>query len=158
WPEPVSTKEALDAIAGLIGRKIIIGNSQRDACALYLLLTWVADRAPIAPLLYVKSGTRRCGKTQLLRLLGRIVCRPKLVVNISPAVFFRLIETARPTLVWDEIDAVFSAKAEGREEMRGMLNAGIERELAIVQRCAKDEEGQHRIEEFNVFGPKIIAG
>jgi uncharacterized protein DUF3631 len=78
------------------------------------------------------------------------------VVSITEAVMFRKIEKVAPTLLLDEIDAVFTAKKgdDGKEAIRALLNAGFERR-AIVPRCVGPN---HALKEFRVFCPKALAG
>jgi hypothetical protein len=78
------------------------------------------------------------------------------VVSIIEAVMFRTIERDAPTLLLDEIDAVFTAKKgdDGKEAIRALLNAGFERR-AIVPRCVGPN---HTLTEFRVFCPKALAG
>ena len=63
---------------------------------------------------------------------------------------------ARPTLLLDEIDAIFTAKGdENKEALRALLNAGFERR-ATVPRCVAGPNNTLR--EFQVFCPKALAG
>ena len=61
----------------------------------------------------------RCGKSTLLRTVGRLVPRPLSTVNITPAAMFRVVEAAKPTLLIDEGRIV----REENEELRGVINA-----------------------------------
>ena len=72
------------------------------------------------------------------------------------AVLFRKIEQEAPTLLLDEVDAVFTAKNgdDGKEALRALLNAGFERR-ATVARCVGPN---HTLTEFRVFCPKALAG
>jgi len=59
-----------------------------------------------------------------------------MAVNVSPSYLFRKVggEAGRPTILYDEIDTVFGAKAKENEELRGLLNAG-HRKGAVAGRC-----------------------
>ena len=61
-------------------------------------------------------GARACSSEQ-----------PLPTANISDAALFRAIAKLGPTLLFDEIDAIFGPKARDREDLRGMLNAGYRR-------------------------------
>jgi hypothetical protein len=76
-------------------------------------------------------------------------------VNISDAALFRAIETLKPTLLLDEIDAIFGPKARDREDLRGMLNAGFERG-AMTWRMAGANNST--LQGFAVYCPKAFAG
>jgi hypothetical protein len=71
-------------------------------------------------------------------------------------VLFRKIEHEMPTLLLDEVDAVFTAKNgdDGKEALRALLNAGFERR-ATVPRCVGPN---YELREFGVFCPKALAG
>jgi hypothetical protein len=74
-----------------------------------------------------------------MELTEALVPRPVLSVNASTAYVFRKIsdEAGLPTLLMDEIDAVFSnsGKADGNEDLRGLLNSGY-RKGATAGRAA----------------------
>jgi hypothetical protein len=68
---------------------------------------------------------RRSGKTRLLDVLELLVANPWRVITPSEAVVFRKIDADSPTLLLDEVDAIFSPKANGTTEgLRALLNAG----------------------------------
>ena len=57
-------------------------------------------------------------------------------VNVTPAYLFRKVgdPEGRPTILYDEIDTVFGARARENEEIRGLLNAG-HRKHSTAGRC-----------------------
>jgi Protein of unknown function (DUF3631) len=69
---------------------------------------------------------------------------------------FRKIERDRPTILLDEADALWGAKADGREGLRALLNAGYRRG-ATVPRVVGDGAGM-TVADFPVYGPKALAG
>lgn len=78
------------------------------------------------------------GKSRCMELTEALTPRPVLSVNSSVAYVFRKIsdEAGLPTLLMDEIDAVFSSgKADGNEDLRGLLNSGY-RKGATAGRAA----------------------
>jgi hypothetical protein len=50
-------------------------------------------------------------------------------MNVSPAYLFRKMSDAAgiPTILFDEIDAVFGPKASEHEDIRALINAGHRR-------------------------------
>jgi hypothetical protein len=78
----------------------------------------------------VESPEKRCGKTTLLSILSALVHRPVVAANISPPAFFRVIEELQPTLMIDEADTFL----QGNDELRGIFNAGYNRQTAYVVR------------------------
>jgi Protein of unknown function (DUF3631) len=61
----------------------------------------------------------------------------------------------RSTVLFDEIDTVFSAKSE-QDELRGLLNVGYRRGGRAWRIETKGKE--HTPRAFEVFGPKLLAG
>ena len=70
----------------------------------------------------------QAGKTTLANTVGRMSCRGLFFANMSNAILFRVIEEARPTMVIAEADAWLA----DNDEMRGLINAGHERDEAFV--------------------------
>jgi hypothetical protein len=76
------------------------------------------------------------GKTRALEITELLVPRPVASINATPAYLFRKVsdEDGPPTILFDEIDTLFGAKAKEHEEVRGLLNAG-HRRGATAGRC-----------------------
>jgi Protein of unknown function (DUF3631) len=70
------------------------------------------------------------------------------------ALFRSLAVEPPPTLLWDEIDTVFTRRE--CEAQRGILNAGYERGTPVA-RCV-GEGGKQEAKDFEVFGAKALAG
>jgi hypothetical protein len=103
----------------------------------------------------VTSPEKRSGKTRLLEALELVVREPMATANISDAALFRAIGELAPTLLFDEIDAVFGPKARDREDLRGMINAG-HRRGAVVRRMGGAK--MTTLEAFPVYSCKAFAG
>lgn len=151
WPEAVDGAALLDELRAAIQRFIVCNNETAVAAALWIAFTWFADVVQVAPLGMITAPERRCGKTQLLSLIGSVARRPLVASNISPAATFRVIEAHSPTLLIDEADAFL----RDNEEMRGVLNSGHTRQSAYVIRTVGDD---HEPKQFSTWGPKAICG
>jgi putative DNA primase/helicase len=151
WPEPVEPCELLNDIAATVRRFIVCQHETADAVALWVAMTWLMDVVQVAPLAVITAPEKRCGKSLLLFLLGRLACRPLTASNISPAALFRCIDAWNPTLLVDEADAF----ARENEELRGLLNCGHTRDGAYVVRTVGDD---HTPRKFNTWGAKALAG
>jgi hypothetical protein len=82
------------------------------------------------------------GKTRALEVTELLVPNSVEAVNVTPAYIFRKIgEETPPTILHDEIDTVFGAKAKNNEELRALLNAG-HRRGAVVGRCVVRESSR----------------
>jgi len=151
WPEPVDGAALLTAIATTIRRFIICEQHTAFAVALWITMTWFIDVIQVAPLAVITAPEKRCGKSMLLFLIGRLVPRPLMSSSISPSALFRSIDAWQPTLLIDEVDACL----KDNEELRGLINCGHTRDSAFVVRCVGDD---HAPKKFNVWGAKALSG
>ena len=83
-----------------------------------------------------------------------LVAQPLPTANISDAALFRAIQLQRPTLLFDEVDAIFGKGSREREELRGILNGGWTRG-GCVHRIGGPQRDS--LESFDVFCPKALA-
>ncbi|MGH2711491.1 MAG: DUF3631 domain-containing protein [Actinomycetota bacterium] len=150
WPNPVDGGALLDAIEALIRRFVVLSDAARAALALWILHAYALDAFAISPILVITSPTKRCGKTNVMRLLALLTPKALLSSNVSPAALFRTVEKWRPTLLMDEADTFVRLS----EEHRGLLNAGHTRDAAMVIRTVGDE---HEPRVFSTWCPKAVA-
>ena len=66
------------------------------------------------------------GKSRAQEVIELLVPAAMHVLNASPAAIFRTIQVARPTLLLDEVDTIFTRKGKDDEhaDLRGLLNSG----------------------------------
>jgi hypothetical protein len=143
----------LEDVRTFIRRFVVLDDHQADAVTLWAAHTHVCDAFGITPYQAITSAEKRSGKTRLLEVLELLVREPLSTANISDAALFRVIEAKSPTLLMDEVDAVF--KSREREELRGLLNAGYRRG-ALAHRMGG--ANNRTLETFAVFCPKAFAG
>lgn len=105
----------------------------------------------VAPLAVITAPEKRCGKSQLLFILGRLSARAITTSSISSAALYRTIDAWCPTLLIDEADTFM----RDNEELRGILNSGHTRESAYVIRTVGDS---YTPTKFNTWGAKALAG
>jgi putative DNA primase/helicase len=151
WPSPVEPAALLSEISATLKRFIVCQQEVADAVALWVAMTWFMDAVQIAPLAIITAPEKRCGKSQLLALIGKLSYRPLAASNISPAALFRAVDVWQPTLLIDETDSFL----KDNEELRGILNAGHTRDSAYVVRVVGEELKPAR---FSVWGAKALAG
>jgi hypothetical protein len=145
----------LDQVTATLDRFVILpGEHERNVLALFAAHTWAIEGAHATPYVLVVSPEKRSGKSRLLQVLELLVARPWGVIGASEAAMFRKIAKAKPTLLLDEIDAIFGANAERTEPLRAILNAG-NRPGATVARCVG--EGAD-VEDFPIYCAKVLAG
>jgi hypothetical protein len=145
----------LDALVVFVRRFVVLSVDQTAAIALWVFHTYTVDVCDCTPYLSVTSALARSGKSRLLEVLELLVREPMQTANISDAALFRSIQTLHPTLLFDEIDAIFGPKARDREDLRGMLNAGYRRG-AVARRMGGANKTQ--LEAFEVYCAKCFAG
>jgi Protein of unknown function (DUF3631) len=150
WPEPVDGVAVLSDLAAAIRRYVVMTESAADAIALWVTHSFLAPRFLVSPRLALLSPTKQCGKTTLIDVLPRLVCRPLPTINATVAAIFRIVEELQPTLLLDEADTFFNSD---NEEMRGLLNGGY-RQGATVLRVEGDD---HRARAYRTYTPTIIA-
>ena len=125
-----------------------------DALALWIAMTYLMDHLEIAPMLYVTSPEPMCGKSAVIKLLKVFSHRAEMVSKITPAAIYRLIERDQPTLLFDEADRFL----RGNNELNGIINAGHARFEATVIINKKLPDGNYEPIEFPVWCAKAIAG
>jgi len=151
WAYPVNPAELLNDISTTIHRFIVCNKETADAVALWASMTWFMDVVQVAPLAIITAPEKRCGKTQLLTILGKLSYRPLSASNISSASLYRCIEAWQPTLLLDETDAFMREN----EELRGVINSGHSRDNAYVIRTVGDDFTPKR---FSTWGAKALSG
>ena len=127
----------LDDVVQFVRRYVVLTDTQADAIALWCAHTHAADAADTTPYLFFTSAEKRSGKTRALEVLELVVHVPISTANSSDAALFRTIAELKPTILFDEVDAIFGNKARDREDLRGLLNAGYRRGLWFAAWAAR---------------------
>ncbi|MGD0465908.1 MAG: DUF3631 domain-containing protein [Gammaproteobacteria bacterium] len=151
WNEPINLSILLTEITNAIQRFIFCSIETAHAATLWVAMTWVIDIVRVAPLAVITAPEKRCGKSQLLAIFGKLVKKPIPVSNITSAALFRTIDATQPTLLIDEADTFML----NNDELRGVINSGHTRDSAYTIRLVGPE---HTPKRFNVWGAKAIAG
>ncbi|AYN40583.1 DUF3631 domain-containing protein [Streptomyces dangxiongensis] len=158
-PDPDSTygSALLDELRARIAKFVILPSEQAlDAVTLWVAATHLQPAWQHAPRLAVVGPAKRCGKSRLLDILTETVHEPMLTINTTPAAVFRSITDEPPTLLVDEADTIFGTPkmAEKNEEMRGLLNAGHQRNRYVTRVVGND----HTPHKFATFAMAALAG
>ena len=104
WGHAVAGAELIGAVVAKVREFVALGDHDAVAVALWIIHAHSFEPAFHSPRLAITSPTPRCGKSSLLRCIGRLAPRPLATSNISAPALFRVIEKAKPTLLVDEID------------------------------------------------------
>lgn len=165
-PEPRESESAppVRPVADLLGdvgdvlrRFVVLPNADAQvALSLFVLHTHAIEGAHTTPYIVIVSPEKQSGKTRLIEVAGLLVREPWHTASTTEAALFRKIETTLPTLLLDEIDAVFSAATERTEPLRACLNAGNRRGASVARCVGKGSDMEVR--DFSVFCPKVLAG
>ncbi|MET8948448.1 DUF3631 domain-containing protein [Streptomyces sp. NPDC004542] len=149
--------QLLDELREAIARYVILPSSEAlTAVTLWVTATHIQPALQHAPRLAVVGPAKRCGKSRLLDVLTETVREPLITVNTSPAVVFRAIGDDPPTLLVDEADTIFGSikAAEKNEELRGLLNAGHQRNRPALRISGPE----HKPQAFPTFAMAALAG
>jgi hypothetical protein len=152
WAEPVAGGKLIAGLVGQIQRYVVLSDHAALAVALWVLHTHAHEVAFHSARLTLTSPVMRCGKSTLLRLIGRLVPRPLATANITPAAMFRVIEAAKPCLLIDEADSF----AQDNEELRGVINSSHCCLDAFVVRAVPAGD-DYEARRFSTWAPMAIA-
>ncbi|WP_236710793.1 DUF3631 domain-containing protein [Streptomyces sp. 150FB] len=157
--EPIAEGEqVLTDLAAEIKRYVVLPNKEAvTAVTLWVAATHLQTAWQHAPRLAVVGPAKRCGKSRLLDVVTETVRAPLITVNASPAAIFRSItHEDPPTLLVDEADTLFgTAKAaERNEDLRGLLNAGHQRNRPTLRVSGPE----HKPQAFPTFAMAALAG
>jgi Protein of unknown function (DUF3631) len=149
WHEPVDGDQIVTTLAAAVKTYAVLPETAADAIALWILHTWVVNEFTISPRLAVVSPTKGCGKTTVLRLLNKIVRRPKRAGSISPPALFRAVEQFQPTILLDETEKYI----EHGSDLHALLNEGHAKGGTVLRVLGEKLE----LREFAIFGPVAFA-
>lgn len=124
----------LDAVHAALTKYVILPTPEAaDAVTLWIAATHAQPAWAHAPRLVIRGPEKRCGKSRLLDIVEATSHNPLITVNASPAAVYRSITDDPPTMLVDEADTIFGPKADGNEDLRGLLNAGHQRNRPAVR-------------------------
>ena len=141
----------------VLTRYVILPSAEAAvAVALWIAATHAQPAWQHAPRLVIRAPEKRCGKSRLLDIVEGTCHAPLITVNASPAAVYRAIGTdTPPTLLVDEADTIFGGKnAEANEDLRGLLNAGHQRNRPAIRWDA----GTRSLETIPTFAMAALAG
>ena len=147
----------LDAVHEFIGRFVAFPSEHAHvAVTLWVAHAHMVEHFHTSPRLAPISPEPESGKTRLLEVIGLLVPAPMLVFGASVAAIFRTLADEQITLLFDEVDAIFTkrGKDDVNEDLRALLNVGYKRG-ATIPRCVGP---RHEVVRFNVFAAVALAG
>ena len=155
-PQPKGAGILVRLYAVLTRYVILPSEEAAVAVALWIAATHAQQAWQHAPRLVIRAPEKRCGKSRLLDIVEGTCHAPLITVNASPAAVYRAIGAGNPpTLLVDEADTIFSGKnAEANEDLRGLLNAGHQRNRPAIRWDASTRS----LETIPTFAMAALAG
>jgi hypothetical protein len=149
WHELVDGDMIATTLAAAVKTFAVLPDAAADAIALWTLHTWLVNSFMISPRLAVVSPTKGCGKTTVLRVLHKIVRRPKRAGSISPPALFRAVAKFQPTILLDETEKFI----EHGSDLHGLLCEGHAQGGNVMRVLGENLE----LREFAVFSAVAYA-
>jgi hypothetical protein len=145
---PRSRVTVLDLVHAMAEDYLVLSSPHEYvAYALWAVHTHVYELFEVTPRLVLTSPTGGCGKSRGLKVLDRLVARPKKSDNFTAATIYDSANDRRTVLV-DEADNLdFDTKGA----MRAVFNSGYERGGMFARGV-----GKHR-REYQTFAPLAMA-
>jgi len=155
-PPDIDGAELLDRLRETIRRYVILpSNEALDAVTLWIAATHAIAAWACAPRLVIRAPEKRCGKSRLLDLVEAACYHPMITVNCSPAAVYRSIGTDNPpTLLIDEYDTIFTNVGDNNADLRGLLNAGHQRNRP----ASRFNSNTNQVEQIPTFAMAAMAG
>ncbi|MEV0942467.1 DUF3631 domain-containing protein [Micromonospora wenchangensis] len=146
----------LDQVHACLTKYVILPSAEAaDAVTLWIAASHAQPAWAHAPRLVIRAPEKRCGKSRLLDVVEATCYAPLITVNASPAAVYRAIGSDDPpTLLVDEADTIFGAAAEGNEDLRGLLNAGHQRNRPAI----RWDNNTRSLEKIPTFAMAALAG
>lgn len=152
--------EALDAVHEWLGR--FVAYPDENSHVAHTL--WIAHAHLVAefentPRIAFLSPEPGSGKSRALEVTEPLVPNAVQTINASPSYVFRKISDPEgaPTLLFDEVDAIFNQrKADANEDLRGLLNSGYRRGATAGRAVVRGKEVF--TEDYPTFAAVALAG
>jgi hypothetical protein len=160
--EPQPLAHTLAGLAQYFQRYVVVDRLAIATCALWTAHTYiVAEYAYATPYLSFRSPEPGSGKTTALEAAELVAHRGIVVDDMTPATLFRIIDGYHPTVLYDEIDAVFGkdAKDSLSQGIRQTLNSGYRKNKKAIRAVErKNAKGGYGLEMYDLYCPKGLAG
>ena len=130
---------------------VVLDEKYYDVAASWIVATYLRWAAPYAELLVIRKLGFGSGGSTLLKTVRLLSARPlRLVVNTSPAAFYRVVDFAIPTIALDEIreDEVDKNRLA---ELKLLAESAFDSENVVL----RVEEGE--VEAFNTFANVAVV-
>jgi hypothetical protein len=154
WPDEVDlADDVIDAIGEGLKKLMVMKKPQVLAFCLWVTFTHVFTVFENNPRLNITSSVLRSGKSRLLEIAYELVHRPYLLVNLSAAGFFRLVDGFEPTMLIDEADLLLGDESF---DLIAVVNRGFDSSQAHALRVEDGRNGRV-LRAYGIFSPLALA-
>jgi hypothetical protein len=141
WPAPKSA-DLFDEIRCAFNAQVVLCPYGDVAGTLWAVHTHCYRDFSATPRLFIHAPTIACGKTTLLDLLEKLVCRPLPTSDVTGAALLRAIQEMEPTILVDEHDSMAYS-----ETLRNVYNSGFQQGKKTLRAGAA----------YDTFAPLALA-
>lgn len=155
-PRPGS--DVLDEVYDFVRKYVSLSHSAAVAITLWLAHTYAAEVFEYTPYLAILSPEKQSGKTRLLDVLNMLAARAEMMARTTAAALVRTIASEKPTILLDEIDAIFDVRddSEFAQSLRGILNSGYQ--INGFTRVCVGQGANIQVVKLATYCPKALAG
>lgn len=155
-PQPAS--DLLDEVNDFIRKYVSMGESASLAVTLWIAHTYAPDAAEYTPYIAILSPEKQSGKTRLLDVLNMLASRAEMMARTTAAALVRTIDSEKPTILLDEVDAIFDVRddSEFAQALRGVLNSGYQ--INGFTRVCAGQGANLQVIKLSTYCPKALAG
>jgi len=142
---------AAKEVKEVLQQYVVLDEKYYDVAAAWAVATYLPWAAPYSELLIIRKTGFGAGGSTLLKTVRLLSARPlKLVVNTSPAAFYRVVDFAVPTIALDEIreDEV---QKERLAEIKLLAESAFDTENVVL----RVEEGE--VEAFSPYANVAVV-
>ena len=143
--------QVVKEVREVLEQYVVLDDKYYDVAAAWIVATYLRWAAPYAELLVIRKLGFGSGGSTLLKTVRLLSARPlRLVVNTSPAAFYRVVDFAMPTLAIDEIREDEIQK-ERLAELKLLAESAFDSENVVL----RVEEGE--VEAFSTFANVAVV-
>ncbi len=126
---PTAGYELLNELRTFISRFCVFPDEHcLIAVSLWAVHTHMLDHFYTTPRLALLSPDPGSGKTRVLEVLDMLVRESMFSLNASPAAIFRCLDQDQITLLFDEVDAIWSGRGrdDNHEDLRSLTKCRLQ--------------------------------
>jgi len=152
--EKINRTELYKSIRRLFETHIIFQfDWQIDLTVTWVIGTYLYRAFPLYPYYWIKSPTKRCGKTRLLELMAAL-CFNSNGIETAPseATLYRVPDITAGALLWDEVENL--GKQKDKNDLISILNTAYRKDGKIARCEGKD----YKVKFYSAYRPVALAG